>query len=478
VIRKVWRKVAGFFASAGLAVGLLIFVGLWSLLATFVPQGGPASLPVKTWAASHTSIEPLVRAIGLHQAFASIIFTLTVALLAISTGVCAWRRTKVAIKRVRTLRAATRTDKASLAEKHDLTIACRSELTESEVLTTASEALSELGIKSKRRGDVISAVSSSWAAWGSPIFHWALLALIVAAFVGGMTRSDGQIAVAVGQTKVDTPKSYVFLSAGPWRDWSRVHRSVRVDAFDPDYKTGGIDRGAVPTVSVLDADGKVLVKQLVYPNMKLHSGSLSINAPSLGLSVMLAFLDANGTELGRTIEPVDFSQTTTGGTVPLESFTRRDQAGKVIMRLNATVPLDLAPGGGYGEWIPKQPKARVVVLGAAGTTLVDRTLLPGESVTLPGGGAVRLGGLDWYSRLSLVDDSTIPLIYGAMVLAMLGLTLTAVGRQQLLVAAVLTGSDGVRLAVDVRLWRNVPTSAGEIKDTLGQALGPKEESTP
>lgn len=477
MIRDLWRKVAGFLASAGLAVGLLIFVGLWSLFATFVPQGQPSSLAVKSWAASHAAVEPLVRTIGLHQAFASVVFTLSAALLAVSTGVCAWRRTKLAIKRAGTLKSATRADKAALAEKHDLEIACDAVLSDQDALAIAADTLASLGIKTTRRGDALSAVSGPWAVWGSPVFHWALLALIVAALVGTVQRSDGQMAIAVGQTKVDAPASYVSLSAGPWHQWALVHRAIRVDAFDPDYKTGGIDRGAVPTVSVLDGSGKVLVSQLVYPNQKLHSGSLSINAPTCGLAATLAFLDGSGTEVGRTIQPIDFSQTATGGTVPLESFTRKDRSGHVVMRLAATVPLDRV-GGQYGEYIPKQPRARVMVVSADGTSLLDRTLLPGESVTLPGGGGVRLVGIGWYSRLSLVDDPTIPIIYAAMALAMLGLTLSVSFRQQLLVAAVLDGSGGARLAVDVRLWRNVPTSAGEIKDALVQALGPKEESMP
>jgi len=140
------------------------------------------------------------------------------------------------------------------------------------------------------------------------------------------------------------------------------------------------------------------------------------------------------------------------------------------------VPLDRV-GGHYGEWIPKQPAARVLVTAAGGASLLDRVLRPGESVDLPGGGSIRLAGIGWYSRLSLVDDPTIPLIYGAMVLAMLGLTLALVARQQLLVATVIEGPDGVALAMNVRLWRNVPASRGEIESELVRALGSAEKGT-
>jgi len=71
----------------------------------------------------------------------------------------------------------------------------------------------------------------------------------------------------------------------------------------------------VPTVSILDGAGTVLVKQRVYPNNMLHAGSLAINAPGVGLSIWLALLDPAGTETGRVVQYVDFSETAPEGTV-------------------------------------------------------------------------------------------------------------------------------------------------------------------
>jgi cytochrome c biogenesis protein ResB len=470
VIRRAWRGILRFLGSPTLAVGLLAFVSAWSIVATAVPQGDASVPAVIDWAAKHGSLEPLVRALALHQAFSSYIFLFCVTLLAVSTLVCSWNRTKVAIGRTRVLRNARAADSRSIAEKHDLEIACGPALTARDALTIASQSLERIGVKTKRRDEVISAVSAPWAVWGSPVFHWALFLFIVAAFVGSLQRSDGQMAVAVGQTKADAPASYLTVSAGPWHDWRGVHRSIRVDALDPDFKTGGIDRGAVPTISVLDDAGMALVTQRVYPNMKLHSGSLSINAPAVGLAATLALLDGGSNESGRLIEPVDFSQTASGGTVPVEVFSRKDAAGNVVMRLSVTVPLDRV-GNHYGEWIPRQPAARVVVTSGDGTPLLDRVVHPGESVAMPGGGSIRLVGIGWYSRLSLVDDATIPFIYGAMIVAMLGLTLSLVARQQVLVATAIQGPDGVTLAMNIRVWRNARASRAEIERELTRALG-------
>ena len=52
---------------------------------------------------------------------------------------------------------------------------------------------------------ILSLIILFGAAGGS--FHWALLLLMVAAFVGTLQRSEGSMAIAVGETKADVPAS-------------------------------------------------------------------------------------------------------------------------------------------------------------------------------------------------------------------------------------------------------------------------------
>lgn len=476
MIRRAWRAVVGLLTSAGLAVGLLVFVGAWSMLSTFIPQGVASVQKVAAWATAYPLLEPVVRALGLHQAFTSPLFTVGILLLAVSTALCSWRRTKAAIGRARTLRKADRADQRSIAETHDCEIACDPVLSGPEILSIATETLGRLGIKAKRHDDVIGAVSSSWSVWGSPVFHWALVALIVLVLVGTLQRSDGLMGLAVGQTKADAPASYGALTAGPLHDWSSVHRSIRVEAFDPDYQTGGIDRGPAPTVSVLDAAGSVIKTQLVYPNMMLHVGSLSINAPTYGLATTLSLVDTSGAEIGRSIQLADFSDTTTAGTTPAGFITISDSAGNAVLRCYVTVPLDRS-GGYFVERVPANVTARVVVTSSDGVQVLDRTVKQGEDVELPTGGSLRLIGIGYYARLSIVDDATVPFIYAAMVIAMIGLGSTVFFRQRMVVAAVVEGPDGAKLALRMRLWRNTSTNRSEIESALVQALGGDEKGS-
>jgi cytochrome c biogenesis protein ResB len=476
VIRSAWRRIVRFLGSAGLATWLLAIVGAWSMVATIIPQGGASDPKIADWAATHPAIEPVVRAIGLHQAFTSLVFTACILALAVSTALCAWQRTKAALGKQRTLRRSERADVQSLGESHDLEITCDPALGESEVLSVASETLERLGIRTKRRGKTITAISPAWSVWGSPVFHWALLALIVTMLLGNLLRSEGLMGVAVGQTKTDAPGSYGVLHAGPLRDWSRVQRSIRVDAFDPDFRTGGIDRGPTPTLSLLDAAGEVVKTQLVYPNHTLKSGSLTIYPNNYGLSATLTLLNAAGVETGRQVQLVDFSEATTGGTVAADYVSVSDKVGKALLRVSVTVPLDRR-GDVWVRGIPKNPTARLVVTSPDDKPVLDRVIRPGEELALPGGDTLRLDGIEYYARLSVVDDWTIPLLYVGLVAAMVGLTIAVVARQQIVLATVIEGPDGVKLAATVRLWRNASSSRSEIEGELAQALSEVEKGS-
>lgn len=469
MIARVWRRSVRFLGSAGFATVLLAFVGLWSFAATFIPQGEPSNPAVAVWASAHPFIEPVVRAIGLHQAFTSVVFAVSVLLLSVSTALCAWRRTRVAAHRGRALAEAARADERSVSGSHDFEIFCDPVLSESEVLPLASETLKDLGIKTRRRGDVLSAVSPAWSVWGSPIFHWALLALIVVVLASNLQRSEGKIGVAVGQTKPDAPESYGSLHTGPLHSWRNVHRSIRVDAFDLQFRTGGIDRGPTPTVSVLDEAGRVIKTQRVYPNHQLKTGSLAIYPSTYGLSAAVSFVNTSGVETGRFVELMDFSETAGEGTVPAQSIGISNSAGNVELVASVAVPLERTDGQ-LDKWLPEDSKARVVVTSLDGQPLVDRVVSPGEDVALPIGGSLRVDNLGYYARLQVVDDwSTIPL-YVCLVAATIGLTIAFVVSQQIVLATVIEGPDGMKLAATARLWRNTLSTRSTIESKLTQAL--------
>jgi cytochrome c biogenesis protein ResB len=470
------RRAGRLLASARFATLLLAFVGAWSVVATLVPQGTASEPQVVAWASAHPILDPVARLLDLHQAFTAPVLLVCVLALAVSTALCAWERTKGANAKVRALRSARAADKVALVARHDLEIACDPRLSEHEVLSIASETLRRLGIKTKPQNDVITAVSSAWSVWGSPVFHWALFALIAVVLLGNLSRSSGLMGVAVGQSRPDQPGSYGLISAGPLRDWNGTQRTIRVDAFDLAFRDGGVGRGPTPTVSVLDAQGKLLKSQRVYPNHTLNVGSLTIYPADYGLTATVSLVDTTGVEAGRSVQFVDFAPKAEGGTAPVGFLKVSDAAGNAELRVYVSVPLDRVDGGLAGR-LPEVPAARVLVTSPDGTTVLDRVLHPGEELALPTGGALRLAALGYYARLQVVDDPSIPFLYAGLAVAAIGLGVAAFARQQILSAAVVATPDGPRLAVRVRLWRNASSSRGEIETELARALDRVEKGS-
>jgi cytochrome c biogenesis protein len=465
---RAFRKALRFLESPRLATWLLVFVGAWSVVATIVPQGDT----VAAWAAAHPLVEPVVRALDLHHAFSSLVFQVGVFVLAVSTALCAWRRTRVALHRMRQLRDANVQATGSLLAKHDLEIACAPGVRRSEALAEAAGTLKRLGVRTKRRGEMLSAVSPWWSVWGSPAFHWGLLAIVVVVLVGSMQRSQGLMGVPVGQTVADTPSAYGVLQAGSLHSWDRVHRSIRVDAFDEDYRAGGIDRGPTPVVSVLDERGRVLGTQHIYPNSPLQVGSLTIHPAAFGFAVDLSLLNAKAVVYGRATKLVDISEVASEGTAPLGALSVSNQGGQPQEQVIVTVPLR---HDGTVWAVPALRSARLVVLTLDGKTMQDRVLKPGESIALPGGDTLRVDAVGFYARLSVVDDATIPFLYAAMALAVLGLALTVFSRQQAVLVTATEQADGARVYASVHLWRNASTTRDEIRSELSRALHANDE---
>jgi len=106
-------------------------------------------------------------------------------------------------------------------------------------------------------------------------------------------------------------------------------------------------------------------------------------------------------------------------------------------------------------------------------------LRPQGELALPVGGTLHLDSLSYYARLSVVDDKSIPLLYIALTVALVGLTVAVATRQQIVLVTTVPEPDGVRLVARLRLWRNTTSTRSEIERELVESLGQADKgSTP
>jgi cytochrome c biogenesis protein ResB len=466
------NRVVSWLGSAKLAVGLMVYLGVVSFIGTAVPQGRASEASVASWAAANPLWESVARAVNLHSMFSQWYFVIPAAVLAVSTAVCSWRRTKVARKRFGLLRNAASVDGSPGRADYSIPLAGETGKDAEAALERAREALAEIGIRGTVREDRVLAATSPWAVWGSAAFHWALVVLFLTLAASALFRSDGLMGVIEGQGVKDAPSAYGVLTTGPLHSWATVDRTIFVNKFYLKYVVDGLDRSASPDVSVLDGRGALVARQVVYPNNLLHTGTLTIHNSAWGLGPEFTLLDSAGSVVGTASVLLDFPAKPTGTTEPGEISLERSDGTSLTLRVS--VPLDRRPGRPV-QARPETPTVQVEILGADGKPSGGGTIGVGQKVALPDGASLRLDAVPYYARLAVIDDPAIPLLYASLVAAFVGMTFALLARQRLIVVAFADGGEGSRLDVFVRLWSDPGRSSQDVKTALLGTLGLEEE---
>ncbi|NTU72058.1 MAG: cytochrome c biogenesis protein ResB [Coriobacteriia bacterium] len=464
-------KVTNWLASPRLAVVLLFVAGVWSFVGTLVPQGAADNARVVEWAAANPGLTQIVSTLGLHRTFVSPIFIALMALLAASTAVCSWRRTKVAIRRHRLLRGLDPADAERLVARPTFVVD-DAPTPADDTRQAVSGALRRLGLSVQpQRGELTVAGSRPWVAFGSPVFHWSLFLLIVVILGASLWRLEGLIGVPVGESRPLAKDAFGLLTTGRLYRFPASPLQIRVDKMDMSYPIDGIDRGPAPTVSVLAPDGSVVASQVVFPNKPLRHKSLIVHSSEIGLAPRFALVSKETSEVGRTTLIVDFDEKSPGGTAPaqfvLESANPEDSLEAAV-----SVPLDVYRGEQV-QGVPKVPKASFVIRRQSDTSLAaSGTIGIGEDLALPDGSTLQLVGVGYYARLSVVDDSSVPVVYLLLTVALIGVTVSILGRQSLAVVSIgASETDGTAVRVWFRDWRGGAVRAEQAEEFVREALG-------
>ena len=305
--------------------------------------------------------------------------------------------------------------------------------------------------------------------WGSPLFHWSLVLVMLAVVLGALQSSYGLDGTGGGPAEAQHPRLLRTRHAGPLHDWNGVQQSIRVDSMVQALFVDGLDRGPSPTVSVLDGSGKVQETQQVYPNHPLKTGGSASTTPTAACPRRLPSSTATARR-GAAVHAGGLRPRSCGRDTASELLQVRRCGRWQSRRWCTSLSRSTALGAEFNDWIPQERKARIVAVDPEGQSLVDRVVSPGETVALPSGSAVRLDSVDSYARLTVSKDNTIPLVYASMILAIVFLSVTLFARQQLVLAAVVDGEQGPTFVARIRLWRNVATSASEVRRRLEDDL--------
>lgn len=459
-------RLAARLRSRRLAVWLIIFVIAYAFVGTVIPQvtlaGGKS---VGEWQMAHPYLAYVTRALGLHVAYSSPLFLAVLGLLAVSTALCAWERTKVSWRRIRN---AGRVDPAalqSLRVRPSISIPAPG-VSADEALRSAAEALSGLRLRTRRGPRLLEASSGRLGLLGSPLFHWLLAALFLVIALGRLSRAEGSIGLPVGSPRTDATESYQTVHSGPLY---AGHSGLTLLATDvrPFRDAEGVDRGVSPLIELRRGD-TLIARHRVYPNNPLRYGSLLVHSSGYGLAAVISVETSAGSEMLSSQQLVDFDDKTGSGTTD-SRFDLTADGNSPLATVRLTVPLD-REGGVPQHILPKDARVSLRVQ-PVGRPAVTAVLRPGGTFALGPSYRIRLKGLVYYARVSVADDWSVYPLYLLFLLAGASVSVAVVVPYRRVIVLAVEVDSNLALHASARHSRGDPLFAERVEAALRQAAG-------
>ncbi len=387
--------------SPRLAVWLLAILIVYMAVSTIVPQRSYRGEELSQWAERYPALAAVTGSLGLHDAYVNIFFLALVVLLAASTAACAWQRTTRATGMLRRLGTIDSGRVGSIRSAPVARIPLTGEDGGDTAYREAASALRSLGLSVRTGPLVTEASSGALGLLGSPVFHWALVGLMLAIPAGQLVRAEGQIGIVTGYEKADVAEEYGVLERGLFHG----ELSGLVIGVEPEmpleYIDGGVDRGAAPEVYLRDGES-VVARGRVYPNKPLRYGAMTIHMSEHGLGAVVSLVTSETAEESQYLIDRDASSPTGWGKGVQGLY---DEAGRELAEISV-------------EPDPESTGRAVVEIDRPGEqTLRSSSLGVGDTVELMDGASLRVEYLGSYARLSVVEDPSVPVVYLLLTIA-------------------------------------------------------------
>ncbi len=457
------KSVSRLLRSRRFAVWLIMVTAVYAAVVTTIPQQAIYPADHASWAAGGSILVRLAIALGLDHGFSNAIFYALAMLLAVSTAACAYERSGLSLRLGR--RRGTVSDGLARRLERSPDIRLSAQISRESAREATLSALGTLGMKARVGPTVVYAEAGALGLWGSPVFHWCLVAAIVVIAAGALTRWEGQLGVANGRAVVDEAASFGKLDSGPIA-LPHSGRSLELRAVDEDYRKGGVDYGFTPTVAVTDG-GRELAVSRVHANHPLRHGPLLVHSTDHGLSVALHTVDPGGTVSPEHVSLLDFDETAASGTTPATIDVQ--DGGSVVASVSVEV-MARDRVGYLPELLPPNPVAIVHVDSTSGESRTETVPVGGE-VDVGEGWRLRLADVDYYARLTVVRDWSVSWLYALMGLAVAVLSLTVLVPYRAVWFQVAESGAMSTVDVVVRHYRGDHRFASEVERAVRSSLG-------
>lgn len=286
------KKIEAFFRSRKLAMVLILLIIAFSIIGTHIPQKSQIKPDVyKTWKTNHPIESYYSELTGLTGLFSSPIFIGLAALLFINTLFCTRTMFNTAYQRLRYPQIQKKPYISGLENNIEL----RTEFEQNYALSVISSVLKSGGYRIIQKENCIFAQKNRFGVFGTFLFHFCILIIILAAVYGSLGRMEGNMQLIEGQTLSEDHGNYVFESEGPFFYGNHQKFDIELEKFYSDY----IDETGTPRENagklVIKENGTEVKTAMVYSNNLMTYKGYTFLSNVYGLAPLLILKNPDGT---------------------------------------------------------------------------------------------------------------------------------------------------------------------------------------
>ncbi|MET9799170.1 cytochrome c biogenesis protein ResB [Streptomyces sp. NPDC006368] len=411
-IRWFWRQLT----SMRVALILLFLLSLGAIPGSLIPQNSADELKVRTFKEQHDVLAPIYDRLQLFDVYSSVWFSAIYILLFVSLIGCIVPRTWQFVGQLRGRPPAA----PSRLTRMPVYTTWRTEAGPEEVREAALALLKKRRFRAHTAGDAVAAEKGYLREVGNLLFHVALIVMLVAFAAGQLFKSEGGKLIVEEDGFSNTLTQYDDFKSGPLFSTDElVPFSFTLNSFTGTYETSGPQRG---TPRTFEADvtyskaGGPEKKGVIRVNEPLEIDGSKVYLISHGYAPVVTVRDGKGNEVYKgavPLLPIDNNVTSTGVIKVMDGYRdrngKRDQlgfpaffvptyAGKGKGQMFSTFPGlaypvlnlsayhgDLRVDGGMPQNVYQLDTRKMKPFKTASGDIFKKSLLPGETMTLPDG---------------------------------------------------------------------------------------------
>ncbi|MEL4358563.1 MULTISPECIES: cytochrome c biogenesis protein ResB [unclassified Luteococcus] len=500
-LRWVWTQLT----SMRTALALLFLLALGAIPGSLIPQRGQSAQKVTQFKTDHPTLDRFYEPLGMYDVYTSPWFSAIYLLLFVSLIGCILPRIRVYWKAVRG-RPARLPSRLDRLPEHRLT-----SLEAAQAQTSMDRAEAWLR-KSRFRTErstladgslAISAERGYLREFGNLLFHLSLVFVLLGIAWNNMLGFKGSTILVEGQGFSNSITQYDEYHAGAWVDTDNLAPfTMKLKQFIVKFETGQVQRGAARDFQAkmdVTEDGAIRAETVRVNHPATIAGN-KIHLIGHGYAAHVTVKDGNGKVAwsGPVVFLPQDGNFTSSGVIKVPDARPERLAFQGVFLPTAPESGMMGQSKFPDAFNPKlflnayhgKPKTEtgrpenIYALDTAGLTqfkngddILRFMLKPGEGYTLPDGkGSIELDGWSRWSKVQISRAPGLPLTFGSIAAAVLGLCLSLFVRPRRLWIRTRRAEDGTLVLETAGLDRaDARTGLADHVDALAAAAAGKEE---